>query len=224
LHHPLPLDHPLPVLGELALAQERLEDRGLRLLELEEERNQAPQRIRRSAAWRELSTALLSPRTIGRPRAGVMGHTPIALNRIAAADRASRTARERLGFMSTLRLIGYWRSDDDPRWPDPVEFIDEAWDQAERHMVDVYLRVGGGLTPEQAVGFSSCRICGDDFNGTMEYTDGAYVWPEGLSHYVRDHGVRLPQEFVEHVCKRCDIPTHDLDLGTKWWETVRPDW
>ena len=38
LHHPLALDDALPVLLELALAEERLEHRGLRLLELEEQR------------------------------------------------------------------------------------------------------------------------------------------------------------------------------------------
>ena len=38
LHHPLPLDDALPVLLEPALAEERLEHRLLRLLELEEQR------------------------------------------------------------------------------------------------------------------------------------------------------------------------------------------
>lgn len=24
-------------------------------------------------------------------------------------------------------------------------------------------------------------------NGAVEYTDGTYVWPEGLAHYIYDH-------------------------------------
>jgi len=35
--------------------------------------------------------------------------------------------------------------------------------------------------------------------GTGEISDGTYVWPEGLAHYVEEHNVRLPQKFVDHV-------------------------
>ena len=30
-------------------------------------------------------------------------------------------------------------------------------------------------------------------------TDGTWLWPVGLVHYVRDHYVRLPHEFVSHA-------------------------
>ena len=30
----------------------------------------------------------------------------------------------------------------------------------------------------------------------MEFTDGIWRWPEGLVHYVEEHGVRLPESFV----------------------------
>jgi hypothetical protein len=49
-----------------------------------------------------------------------------------------------------------------------------------------------------ARGLSPCRLCGQ-LNGSAEYTDGTYVWPEGLAHYVMEHDVRLPDEFVSHV-------------------------
>src|SRR5262249_43261370 len=29
--------------------------------------------------------------------------------------------------------------------------------------------------------------------------DGCWLWPEGLSHYVRAHSIILPQEFVAHA-------------------------
>lgn len=48
------------------------------------------------------------------------------------------------------------------------------------------------------MGYSPCRLCGDN-DGALELSDGVFVWPEGLRHYVVDHGVRLPQEFVSHV-------------------------
>src|SRR6478752_148949 len=99
--------------------------------------------------------------------------------------------------MSKLRRIGYWRSADEPHWPDPVDFVDEAWDSLERTSVADYLQ-RGTRTPWLQLGFSTCRFCGKP-NGTLDLTDGVYVWPEGLSHYLKDHGVRLPGDIVEHV-------------------------
>ena len=40
------------------------------------------------------------------------------------------------------RLIGYWRSDDSPNWPDPIDFVDEQWDRDEREVVGSYLSRG----------------------------------------------------------------------------------
>lgn len=35
--------------------------------------------------------------------------------------------------------------------------------------------------------------------GHRDLTDGVYVWPEGLAHYVKAHAVRLPDDFLAHV-------------------------
>jgi hypothetical protein len=32
--------------------------------------------------------------------------------------------------------------------------------------------------------------------GDSDLTDGIWVWPEGLEHYVRHHHVRLPGQFI----------------------------
>jgi hypothetical protein len=34
--------------------------------------------------------------------------------------------------------------------------------------------------------------------GSREFTDGEWVWPEGLVHYVECHSVVLPEIFIEH--------------------------
>lgn len=36
------------------------------------------------------------------------------------------------------------------------------------------------------------------FMGCTTLTDGKYVWPEGLAHYVSVHAVRPPEDFVRH--------------------------
>jgi hypothetical protein len=33
--------------------------------------------------------------------------------------------------------------------------------------------------------------------GSWDLTDGEWVWPQGLAHYVQRHWVCLPDEFVE---------------------------
>ena len=91
--------------------------------------------------------------------------------------------------MEALRVIGYWRNEHHPEYPDPHDLMDEQWDAESRDTVATYLE--GGYMSWGMAGLSPCRICGDP-NGSAEYADGAFTWPEGLAHYVRQHSVRLP--------------------------------
>ena len=122
--------------------------------------------------------------------------------------------------MTKLILIGYWRGADDPNWPDPAKFVDPDWDQDERDLVAVYL--GAGTEIEMYMGFSHCRLCEKRDNGSRELTDGVYVWPEGLKHYVADHNVRLPRRFVEHVRRRTTFGLRHQIYDSSWWQTVTP--
>lgn len=82
-----------------------------------------------------------------------------------------------------LRLIGYWRGkDDDQPWPDPNDFVDWSWDEKERHQVVRHL-YDSGDTLRAYRGRHQCRLC-DRWQGAIEMTDGTYVWPEGLTHYL----------------------------------------
>jgi hypothetical protein len=38
--------------------------------------------------------------------------------------------------------------------------------------------------------------------GNKEFTDWAYYWPEGFVHYIEEHNVKPPKEFVDHVMKK----------------------
>lgn len=82
--------------------------------------------------------------------------------------------------------------------PDPRELADPTWAGDERYALGAYL--DSGKTFESWMGFSYCRFdCGIHLRGNKDLTDGVYVWPQDLSHYVRAHSVRLPTEFIEHV-------------------------
>lgn len=117
----------------------------------------------------------------------------------------------------TLALIGYWhdREGSDP-WPDPQGMVDEEWDAEERDQIADYL--GHGLVARTYMGYSECRICGRQ-NGCIELSDGVFVWPDGLEHYVRDHHVRLPQKFVSHALDTVDL-LESASRDASWWESV----
>jgi hypothetical protein len=118
-----------------------------------------------------------------------------------------------------LRAIGFWRSirDVDATLPDPRDFVDPQWDEDERKRVAEYLRMGRRLRVHE--GKSRCRLCGT-MTGSDEQTDGTYLWPEGLTHYVAEHAVKLPAEFLDHVARELDaIDGNVIDRG--WWAQQR---
>lgn len=109
----------------------------------------------------------------------------------------------------TKKRVGYWRgihgkrissAVDFPDCPDVKDFIDPSWNEAEKNKVSDYLK--NGKEKESWKGSSVCRICGKRGNGSSCLTDGEWVWPEGLAHYIDDHNVKPPQVFVDYVLSK----------------------
>lgn len=88
------------------------------------------------------------------------------------------------------------------------------WSEDEREDVTDYLR--HGQVTRASMGYSPCRMCDKRDNGCLELTDGTYVWPEGLAHCIAEHGVRLPQEFVQHVV-RSQEALEAAEVDETWW-------
>lgn len=65
------------------------------------------------------------------------------------------------------------------------------------------IRGATGLVARTYMGYSRCRMCGEE-NGDIELSDGVFVWPSGLAHYVAGHGVRRPRRFVRHALATID--------------------
>ncbi|WP_062301948.1 hypothetical protein [Demequina subtropica] len=113
-----------------------------------------------------------------------------------------------------LRLVGYWAGDQaSAQWPVPDEFVDREWDPDERGAVALYLKTG--IVARAYMGYTPCRMCGCN-NGSVEFTDGVYVWPEGFSHYIADHEVRPPQELIDHVHSMIES-VEGADRDEDWW-------
>lgn len=66
------------------------------------------------------------------------------------------------------------------------------------------------------MGHSRCRFC-DAPVGALEFSDGVFLWPEGLAHYVEEHDVRLPERFVRHLRAMVE-KLEDADVDDSWWQ------
>ena len=103
------------------------------------------------------------------------------------------------------------------RFPHPADLVTPGWLSDDRDRIISYLQAGRTFAKWR--GLSYCRFgCGADTRamGSRCLTDGEWVWPEGLAHYVESHEVRLPQEFVDAMRRHCwqiglaeDGPTAD---------------
>lgn len=110
-----------------------------------------------------------------------------------------------------LRRVGFWCSrredlDDpcNPGYPDPVQLVDPQWRAPIRDRLIAYLRDGQQVCLYG--GSSHCRFDGCEYSrgglGSTDLSDGAWIWPEGLCHYVQEHDVRIPDEMVDDIAAR----------------------
>jgi hypothetical protein len=119
-----------------------------------------------------------------------------------------------------LTGIGYWHSIYEPMYPDPGHFVDDTWDNEEKEKIAAYLRSGHQMDYAFG-GVSWCRFrCGFRDLGSLEFTDGKYLWPEGLVHYIEKHNVKLPQEVIDFmlVNKAIEPVNDNYEVDWTWWE------
>jgi hypothetical protein len=91
----------------------------------------------------------------------------------------------------------------------PRHLVDPGWKIEERPWIVRYLSDAPAIA--FYCGRSYCRFgCG--WNGSAERSDGVWVWPEGLAHYVQCHGVRLPDDLVSHMRGRGFRPPASVSL------------
>lgn len=100
--------------------------------------------------------------------------------------------------MRRLEVLGWWFNELAPTDLPRPQMLVAPWDAGHRAAVVAYLRCGAVLLafPEP----SFCRFaCGETAMGRADLSDGVFVWPEGLAHYVARHDVQLPERFVAHA-------------------------
>jgi hypothetical protein len=124
--------------------------------------------------------------------------------------------------------VGYWGAGEGPglrALPRPQTLVRPRWHVEDRHRIVAYLRSGAVCLASPGLG--SCRFteCSNGYLGSCDLTDGEWLWPQGLEHYLQVHHVCLPEEFVETMrTNGWQIPP-DLDEGevlTAMEETGQP--
>ena len=117
-----------------------------------------------------------------------------------------------------LIAIGFWESTDDPGFVHPRKLVGSYDDAGEKAMLVAYLESGKRFSGQ--LGFSYCRFCcGEPVAkmGNLELSDGRWVWPQGLAHYVDKHDVVLPQRFMDYarsnnwqIPDSVELPKHEM--------------
>src|SRR5580700_2661717 len=95
----------------------------------------------------------------------------------------------------TYTWFGFWREAPDgfEDCPSVFDWIDPEWKKgADVDLVARYLELCPFVL---ATSGDVCAVCGSVAKDTLAYrTDGAWYWPDDLSHYIVQHSVRLPEE------------------------------
>ena len=125
-----------------------------------------------------------------------------------------------------LNRIGYWshgespgRETEDQFFIHPNRLVDSNWELECRDQIIQYLKSAPSVWHYR--GLSLCRFgCGQ--NGSGEHSDGEWCWPEGLAHYVEQHHVKLPDDFVTHMRQNAfTVPKSETEEfpSTAFWRS-----
>ena len=101
---------------------------------------------------------------------------------------------------STLIALGYWRETFDhiSELPFPSTYINEYWNPVELFVVANHIRKATAVNHWK--GDAACRLC-DERLGSACLSDGKYIFPEKFEHYLIEHDVKPPKEFIENAWK-----------------------
>ena len=114
--------------------------------------------------------------------------------------------------------VGYYAGDSAERRADGLpnpRHSTAGLTPAQTKAVVSYLRSGEGLVHAGMREDCVCYICGASLPdkehkattsprgrmGAAHQTDGAFLWPAGLAHYVEKHDVELPHEMIERALR-----------------------
>lgn len=108
--------------------------------------------------------------------------------------------------------FGYWRvNDKETHLPLLADFVDPTWQPEDKMSLIAYLK-GAPLALVTSGHFLKCSLCSRELQRGAHRSDGTWLWPDSLAHYVEEHGVRLPLNFERQIRDRDYRPPQELDV------------
>lgn len=114
--------------------------------------------------------------------------------------------------------FGFWASPEDaePCFPKIEEWLAPQWQPEDRPQLLAYIQ-GCPVVIAASAGTKVCRRCQQRMNGSAFQSDGAWLWPVSLGHYMQAHEVRIPDALVAYIRSRnyqfpsrVDVPVASL--------------
>ncbi|MDH6711481.1 hypothetical protein P3T27_008239 [Kitasatospora sp. MAA19] len=105
------------------------------------------------------------------------------------------------------RHLGYYRElvTGEKQAPSMLPFLHAGPDKDDAALIS-YLRAGTLLAATTSI--ARCRLTpeGPPLGSIALLTDGTWFWPSDLAHYVEQHHLRLPPDFVNHARSNSWVP------------------
>ena len=95
--------------------------------------------------------------------------------------------------------FGFWRDEQSPESNLPLlaDWVDPLWTPQDRLELIEYVRSAPMVVATS--GQKACALCDAELSVSSFQSDGAWLWPQDLGHYMANHGVRLPDAFAMHI-------------------------
>ena len=119
------------------------------------------------------------------------------------------------------RWFGFWNlTSSDLPYPRARDVIDLAFEPEDKPRIIEYLRdcpiVLLCLTQRNV----KCEFCDEYHSINTFQSDGEWLWPNSLAHYVEHHNVAIPDSLVRHIRDRKYEPCASdvsIDINTLDW-------
>lgn len=118
------------------------------------------------------------------------------------------------GMMSDWKhkWFGFWNltGRDDLPYPRACDVIDVTFAPEDKPRLIKYLRNCPVVASKMIAHKGKCDFCEKQLVLSTFQSDGVWLWPSSLVHFVEDHSAALPDRFIEHMRMRSHTPC-DLD-------------
>lgn len=140
---------------------------------------------------------------IGRSINGYVSGNPIPSNAFvhSKSDSKSDSNSDSSDSDNKPEKVGFWSNGkyNPMNLPFPEENSETIDECIMKNVIHKLEMIEKSLDPIRFRGYSVCRICGINNNGSVEYRTDKFVWPSGYKHYLKCHRVKINPNFYQFI-------------------------